>query len=139
MAAFRRRRIDRRDGSETPSVDDDATRFAGVEMTDDVTPDEHASEARVITLEGIQGVLGLVVTVERRWATLMLVLAVLSMISVTAKGGAIDGTIAVTPITVALIALIWLPALVNVIALAGGGLKTPAGEVSAGGLLKLIQ
>jgi hypothetical protein len=69
----------------------------------------------------------------------MLLVAALSTVSVTFKGGQVEGTIAITPITAALIAFIWLPAFVNLIALAGGGLKTPAGEVQSGSILMLIR
>ena len=108
-------------------------------MADEANGATQAQESRTISLEDVERVLRLVVTMSQRWTALMLVLAVVSVVSLTIKGGSIEGSIAVTPITVALIALIWLPALVNVVALAGGGLKTPAGEVSAGGLLQLLR
>jgi hypothetical protein len=45
----------------------------------------------------------------------------------------------VTATTMALVALVWLPALLGVFAVAGGGLKTPAGEATPGGLLDVLK
>jgi hypothetical protein len=39
----------------------------------------------------------------------------------------------------ALVALVWLPALLGVFAVAGGGLTTPAGEATTGGLLDVLK
>jgi hypothetical protein len=44
-----------------------------------------------------------------------------------------------TAITAGLIALIWLPSLLKIIALNGGGLKTPLGEATAGGMTEILR
>lgn len=48
-------------------------------------------------------------------------------------------TFQITAITVAAVAAIWLPPLVRVIALNGGGVKTPAGEATATGLGSILE
>jgi hypothetical protein len=44
-----------------------------------------------------------------------------------------------TGITAVFAALAWLPAIIRIIALAGGGFKTPAGEATTSGLLDLLR
>jgi hypothetical protein len=97
------------------------------------------AEKRQISLDDVDRVLRLVIRVSRRWTALVLVVAVLSAFTVSVKASSVEWAVQITPITVLLISLIWLPALVNVIALAGGGLKTPAGEATAGGLFELLR
>ena len=53
--------------------------------------------------------------------------------------GAVSGSFHPTTLTAVLVALIWLPALVGILALAGGVIKTPAGEASTAGLFDLIE
>jgi hypothetical protein len=48
-------------------------------------------------------------------------------------------TVRLTATTAALLALVWLPALFKVAALAGNGVKTPAGEVGTTGLLAILR
>jgi hypothetical protein len=48
-------------------------------------------------------------------------------------------TFQVTNTTAIFFALIWLPVLLNVFALLGGGVKTPAGEVSSSGLGEILK
>jgi hypothetical protein len=108
-------------------------------MADPGPTDPTATAEAAISLADVERVLRVVIRVSQRWAALMLLLAALSTVSLTFKGGQVEGTVAITPITVALVAFIWLPALVNLIALAGGGVKTPAGEVQSGSILMLIR
>lgn len=97
------------------------------------------TEKQQISLDDVDRVLHLVIRISPRWTALVLVVAVLSAFTVSLKASSIEWAVQITPITVLLIALIWLPALVNVIALAGGGVKTPAGEATAGGLFELLR
>ena len=94
---------------------------------------------RAISLSEVDRLLRVVIQVSRLWTALLLGVAVLSAFSLSFKGGDLEFAIQITPITVLLIALIWLPAIVNVVALAGGGIKTPAGEFQAGGLLQVLR
>jgi hypothetical protein len=98
-----------------------------------------ARELQRISLEDVDQLLAQVMNVRRGWAALVLLAAILSAVSLTFKGGALEATVQVTAITAVLIGLVWLPAIVRVIALAGGGVKTPAGEATSGGLLDLLR
>lgn len=87
----------------------------------------------------IQGVARIAMTVPKPWIVAMAIAAVLSAlhVSVTAQGD-VSGSFGPSALTGILIALVWLPALVRVVAIAGGGVKTPAGEASTGGLLAVL-
>ena len=92
-----------------------------------------------IQLTTVTSLLTTVTIVPRRWALLMLGAAAASAFEVSWTASTLDLSFRITAITVGLLALIWLPALVNVIALAGGGVKTPAGEASSTGLLEILR
>ena len=80
-----------------------------------------------------------VLKVPNVWAVTIVIAAVLSAVHISVSStGEVSGSFAASTLTGVLIALIWLPALLRVIALAGGGIKTPAGEATTGGLLALI-
>lgn len=92
-----------------------------------------------ISVGAVRELLALVTAVTRPWLIAVAVAAVLSTVQVSVKPAGSEVTMQMSLITVLLVALIWLPALVRVIALAGGGIKTPAGEASSGGLLDLLK
>src|SRR5262249_50807174 len=74
------------------------------------------------------------------WLVVIGFLTLLSMLNlawVPSKG--LSFTFQVTSITAVVIALTWLPALLRVFALVGGGIKTPVGEVTSSGLGTLAQ
>lgn len=100
---------------------------------------EPAPVSGPITIENIDRLLGIVNRSSRPWTVLVLAAAVLSAFSVSSRASGYEWTVALTPITVLLIALVWLPAVVNIYALTGGKVKTPAGEASVGGLLDLLR
>ena len=97
------------------------------------------TQTRPISLDDVDLVLRHVIRHSWRWTALAIAAATLSAFKLSFKSGNVEVAVEITAITVALIALIWLPALINVIAIAGGGVKTPAGEVAAGGLLDLLR
>jgi len=99
-----------------------------------------AREPAPTALEQAQTIAGDVLRVPRPWTGLMLVVALLSSLHLTVTSrGAVSGSFGLSALTGILLALIWLPALLKVITLAGGGVKTPAGEASTGGLLGVIS
>lgn len=70
----------------------------------------------------------------------MLVAAVISAVRLDFGGGrAVSGSVGVTALTAVFVALIWLPGLLRVLGIAGGGVKTPAGEATTPGLGKLFD
>jgi hypothetical protein len=102
-------------------------------------PDENDSSAVTASSEQINAVMRAALKIPKAWAITMAVAAVLSAVHVSVStGGDVGGSFAPSALSGVLIALIWLPALLRIVALAGGGIKTPAGEASTGGLLALI-
>lgn len=101
--------------------------------------DENDSWAVAASSEQINAVMRAALKIPKAWAITMAVAAVLSAVHVSVStGGDVGGSFAPSALSGVLIALIWLPALLRIVALAGGGIKTPAGEASTGGLLALI-
>jgi hypothetical protein len=101
----------------------------------DLTEDE--SRPRFTSLRELGDV---VMYVPRPWLALVLFAAAVSAIRLNFGGGhAVSGAVSVTALTAVLIALIWLPALLRVLAIAGGGIKTPAGEATTPGLGSLFN
>jgi hypothetical protein len=73
------------------------------------------------------------------WLGLLSALAVVSAFDVhRSENNGYTVDFRVTWITGLLVALIWLPSLLHVIAIAGGNVKTPAGEATTGGLLAIL-
>jgi len=101
---------------------------------------ESAPEPRRVSLEQIQKLTRMLMSVPRGWLACVGVAAVASLFQVdrAANGGLAFG-FHVTNTTVLLLAVGWLPALLAVVAVAGGALKTPAGEATTGGLVQLLQ
>lgn len=73
------------------------------------------------------------------WIGLIVLAAIASMFKVSrADGGAFDVEFAANTITATFVGLIWLPPLIKVMSLTGGGLKTALGEANVGGAGELI-
>jgi hypothetical protein len=101
---------------------------------------ESAPEPGRVSLEKIQRLTRMLMAVPRGWLACVTVAAVASLFQVNrAADGGLAFEFHVTNTTVLLLAVAWLPALLAVVAVAGGGLKTPAGEANTGGLLPLLQ
>lgn len=101
---------------------------------------EPAPEPRRVSAEQIQKLMRMLMSVPRGWLACVGVAALASLFQVSrAAGGGFAFEFHVTNTTVLLLAVGWLPALLAVIAVAGGGLKTPAGEATTGGLLQVLQ
>lgn len=92
-----------------------------------------------ITPQQIQSVIDLLFPLPRVWLLVVLVAILLSTFEVTLNADrTITATFRLNAITAVLIALVWLPVLLKVIALTGGGIKTAAGEATTPGLLDLL-
>lgn len=93
-----------------------------------------------VSLEKIQRLTRILMAVPHGWVACVAVAAVASLFQVNrAADGGLAFEFHVTNTTVLLLAVGWLPALLAVVAVAGGGLKTPAGEATTEGLLPLLQ
>ena len=100
---------------------------------------ENKSMESKLTVNNIQDFMTLLLPLPRFWLFILVFAIILSMFEVTLNAdGAVTAMFRLSTITAILVALIWLPILLGVIALAGGGFKTPAGEVSTPGLLDLL-
>jgi hypothetical protein len=101
---------------------------------------ESAPEPKRVSLEQIHGLMRMLLSVPRGWLACVGLAAVVSLFRIARSA---DGGLAVefhvTNTTVLLLALAWLPAVLAVVAVAGGGVKTPAGEATTTGLLQVLQ
>jgi hypothetical protein len=100
---------------------------------------DESQRQRGVTLETVRQTMGLVATVPKPWCGLILVAAFVSTLEVTLSPGAWSAKFSVSSVTVAVLGLLWLPVLIKVLALAGGSMKTPAGEATSGGLIEVIR
>ena len=92
-----------------------------------------------ISEQQAERLLRLVAPLQRFWVPVVLVAALLSTISVERKpGGGWSVDFHITTVTAVLVGLVWLPAVIRLVALAGGGVKTPAGEFTTGGIGALL-
>ena len=100
--------------------------------------DEHRSQR--ISIGQIQQLLGLILPLPRPWAILVCVGALLSGVRVrVGSGWDAVGSFHLSWLAAVMLSLLWLPALMRVVMLAGGALKTPAGEAGTPGLLDLLR
>jgi hypothetical protein len=97
-------------------------------------------ERDAAAIQRMRSVLSVAMEVSRPWTIAMIVAAVLSAahVNVTADGD-VSGDARLTTLTAVFVALIWLPSLLRVVGLAGGAIKTPAGEASTTGLLDVLK
>jgi hypothetical protein len=101
--------------------------------------DQPAGKTSSIRIAAVNELLRAAVDVPPRWLRLVVAVAILSCFELSSGPDGTTLTFRVTTVTVALIALAWAPALIHVIGLAGGAVKTPLGEASSGGLLDLLR
>lgn len=95
------------------------------------------------SLQTIKSLMDYLSSIPPFWLVVVVVIILLSMFEVTQTTGSdAEGKTTnlimnfhLTSTTVALVALIWLPSLVRLISLLGGGVKTSVGEASTPGLL----
>jgi hypothetical protein len=92
-----------------------------------------------ISVVRIREVVALILSVPSVWARVVLVGCVLSMFEVTNSQGHLVVTYHITPVTAALSALVWLPSIISLIALSGGGVKTSGGQMTTPGVLELLR
>lgn len=99
-----------------------------------------AADAALVPLDKVQTVARAALRVSPWWAASMLTAAVISAIHVSVTiHGDVSGNFAPSTLSGALVAFVWLPGLLRVIAIAGVRVKTPAGEASTEGLSTLID
>ena len=85
--------------------------------------------------------LGVIATrLSKAWAGAMVVAALLSALSFErAANGDVSVGVKLTALTAVFAALVWLPSVVRIVALAGAEVRTPAGEATTGGLARLFE
>src|SRR5690242_16925225 len=100
--------------------------------------ESHAqSELAVARFRGLSAS---ITQVPKLWVGTMLVAALISTLHIDiSPEHKVSGSVGVTGLTALLLALIWLPALVRILGIAGGGVKTPAGEATTPGLARVFE
>jgi hypothetical protein len=87
-----------------------------------------------------RGLSAIIMQVSWLWAGTMVVAALISTLRIdVSPEHKISGSVGVTNLTALLLALIWLPALLRILGVAGGGVKTPAGEATTPGLAAVFE
>jgi hypothetical protein len=97
-----------------------------------VNDNDDASSKTKAPIDQIEELMRIIVDPRHRrpWVVGLVIATLVSLFKVSrSPEGIIHFTLEVTTVTLILIALVWLPALIQVFALSGGRLKTLAGEV----------
>jgi hypothetical protein len=93
------------------------------------------AERRPVSPEQADAFARVVMTLSRPWTIAMVAVAVISAVDFGRQaGGGVDLHVEVDTVTLAAIALIWLPAVLRLLSLTGGGFKAFGIEASTGGL-----
>ena len=103
--------------------------------------DEKRPDSSRVSMAQVQAVLEkILLPTPRPWLVILGIAIILSVLDVTRTAeGKFAITFHLTSVTVLLVALVWLPFLLKVIAISGGGVKTAAGEASILGLEQLLS
>lgn len=90
--------------------------------------------------DNVEWILKTILQLPRSWLLISSIFVLLSMFNVgwTPQKG-LSLAFQVTTTTAIFFALIWLPVLLGIFALVGGGVKTPAGEFTSSGLSTFLQ
>jgi len=101
---------------------------------------EKSAELKAISKGNVEWVLTTVFNLPKFWLIASTIFIILSMFNVSwTPPKEASATFQVTGTTAIFLALLWLPSLLRVFALAGGGIKTPAGEINTGkGMSELL-
>lgn len=92
-----------------------------------------------LPLDQLNSVLELLLLLPRPWLLTTGLLLLLSMVEVSYSGQAgWSFVFGIKPITAVMFGLIWLPVLLRILAVSGGGIKTGAGEANTPGLITLL-
>lgn len=101
-------------------------------MKRDRTPTE-------VPLGQLNAVLELLLLLPRLWLETAVLVTILSMVEITFSGQAgWSFSFGIKSITAVIFGLVWLPVLLRILAVAGGGIKTGAGEANTPGLISLL-
>jgi hypothetical protein len=90
-------------------------------------------------LDQLNGVLDLLLLLPRLWLLAAFLVILLSMVDITYStqaGWAFS--FGIKSITAVIFGLVWLPVLLRILAVSGGGIKTAAGEANTPGLISLL-
>ena len=105
---------------------------------DNVT--ERAAEQKPIPKGTIEWMLKAALHLPKFWLIISIIFIFLSLFNISwVPLKSLSISFQVTSATAVFLALTWLPALIRVFALVGGGIKTPAGEFTSSGLTTLLS
>jgi len=102
--------------------------------------EEKTGKTNVYRKDAVEWILKTILQLPKSWLLISSIFVLLSMLNVEwtpQKGLAL--AFQVTTTTAIFFALIWLPVLLGIFALVGGGVKTPAGEFTSSGLSTFLQ
>ncbi|HEY9762917.1 MAG TPA: hypothetical protein V6D07_10350 [Trichocoleus sp.] len=92
-----------------------------------------------LPLGQLNAVLDLLLLLPRLWLGAAVLVILLSMVDITYSGQAgWTFSFSIKSITAVMFGLVWLPVLLRILAVAGGGIKTGAGEATTPGLVSLL-
>src|SRR5438477_13212007 len=102
--------------------------------------EEKAIHHKPISKETVEWLMITVLRLPKYWIIISILFVLLSVfdLSWTGKTG-FSLSFQISSTTAIFLALMWLPALLKVFALVGGGIKTPAGEITGLGMTDLLQ
>lgn len=93
-----------------------------------------------IPKQAISWILGAIIRLPISWLLACIAFALLSLFEITwTEKNGLTINFQVTEITVLFFIVIWLPTVLQIFALVGGAIKTPAGEFSSPGIEDLLQ
>ncbi|OUL24391.1 hypothetical protein BV378_18555 [Nostoc sp. RF31YmG] len=91
-----------------------------------------------ISREAVDWLLRRIIHIPKNWLIISSLFILLSTFQVTG-GEKLTFKFEVTNTTAVFLALIWLPSLLKIIALTGGAIKTPAGEITGSSMMPMLQ
>jgi hypothetical protein len=101
---------------------------------------EKTAPQQPVSKETLAWLLKTILHLPRNWLMASVLFAFVSLFDLSwTKQTGFSFAFRVTTTTVLLIAVIWIPALLQLFALVGGAIKTPAGELSSPGIEQLLQ
>lgn len=101
---------------------------------------QQARLANQVSRDTIAWLLRTILRLPKNWLRASVFLAILSLFDVSwTQASGLAYSFRVTNTTVLFLAVVWLPALLQIFALVGGAIRTPAGELSSPGIEQLLQ
>lgn len=99
---------------------------------------ESEASKNQISREAVDWLLKRILHVPKNWLIISSIFILLSTFQVTG-GEKLTFKFEVTSTTAIFVSLIWLPSILKIVALTGGAIKTPAGEITGSSMMPMLQ